>query len=267
MRQHIIIYDQLNRKVLLNKNPKRIVSLVPSLTELLVYLGLENKIVGITKFCIHPSSLKKTKQIIGGTKKINIKKIIDLQPDLILCNKEENTKEIVESCEHISPVYVSDINTIEQLVHFVSTIGNIFTVSDKSAKLIETLKLQLFDFKNFVKSKPAIKTAYLIWKKPWMVAGDNCFINELLALNKFENAFLDKGRYPIVNDEELNDLDLILLSSEPYPFKEKDVLELKKITKSNIILVDGEFFSWYGSRLLKAFDYFKKLHLLIPIKH
>jgi len=262
MQQHII-FDQLGRSLLLNKTPQRIVSLVPSLTELLVYLGLENKIVGITKFCIHPTNLRKTKQIVGGTKKINIKKIIALQPDLILCNKEENTKKIVESCEQISPVYVSDINTIEQFIYFISQLGDILNVQSKSGELIKTLDAKISDFKKFIQPKPTLKIAYLIWKKPWMVAGDNCFINELLTLNKFENAFLDKGRYPSINDEELTNLDLILLSSEPYPFKEKDILELKKITKSKIILVDGEFFSWYGSRLLNAFDYFKKLHLLI----
>ena len=112
--------DQIGRILELEKTPKRIICLVPSLTELLVDLGLEDCIVGITKFCIHPTHLKQTKAIVGGTKNINVDKIKALNPDIILCNKEENSKEIVKICEEIAPTHVSDIFTINDNLNPVS---------------------------------------------------------------------------------------------------------------------------------------------------
>jgi len=98
-----------------------------------------------------------------------------------------------------------------------------------------------------------------------MVAGENTFINSLLACNHFDNSFLNKGHYPEIQLEELADIDLILLSSEPYPFKEKHIDFLKTYSKAKIVLVDGEYFSWYGSRLIKAFDHFRQIHEKIAL--
>ena len=256
---NILIKNNLNS----TKTPKRIISLVPSQTELLVDLGLENSIVGITKFCIHPSGLRKIKTIVGGTKTINFDKIKSLSPDIILCNKEENTKKIVMDCQQIAPTHVSDIYTLNDAQELIKEYGQIFDSKTKSNKIIEKLNLLQNDFHEFIKKKPSKKVAYFIWKNPWMVAANNTFINHLLELNKFDNVFKNLERYPEVEIEEIikkEDIDLILLSSEPFPFKEKHILELKKITKTKTILVDGELFSWYGSRLLTAFDYFKELH-------
>lgn len=242
---------------------KRIISLVPSQTELLVDLGLEKNIVGITKFCIHPSSLKKTKAIVGGTKNINIKKIKELNPDIILCNKEENTKEIVEACQQIALTHVSELYTLKDTKKLIYEYGDFFNCQSNSQQIIRELNSLENDFLKFIKNIEKLKVAYFIWKKPWMVAANNTFINHILELNKFDNVFKNLKRYPEINIEEINkneDVDLILLSSEPYPFKEKHILEIEKITKTKTILVDGEMFSWYGSRLLKAFDYFKELH-------
>jgi len=240
----------------------RIISLVPSQTELLVDLGLEENIVGITKFCVHPTSLKKNKTIVGGTKNIKLDKIKELQPDFILCNKEENTKEIVLECERISKVHVSNIVTIQDTLALIELYGKLFSCEENTSQLTRKINLKLTDFNQFIKNKPTLKVAYFIWKKPWMVAGNETFINHILQLNKFENIFKNKNRYPEIELENIKnkDLDLVLLSSEPYPFKNKDIAEIAKInSEAKIILVDGEYFSWYGSRLLKAFDYFKEL--------
>ena len=129
-------FDQLNREIHLEKTPKRIISLVPSQTELLVDLGLEDSIIGITKFCVHPVSLKKQKALVGGTKTIHIDKIKALQPDIILCNKEENTKEIVSICEQIAPIHISDIYTIQDTLSLIDQYGNIFSKQNKASKLI-----------------------------------------------------------------------------------------------------------------------------------
>ncbi len=244
----------------LKKTPLRIVSLVPSQTELLVDLGLKDSIIGLTKFCIHPSSLRNEKTIVGGTKTINIEKIKALQPDIILCNKEENTKEIVESCLKIAPTHVSDIFTIDDVIELINQYGEIFDCVSKSSELLNDLNDKLIDFQQFIKGEKTIKTAYFIWKNPWMVAGNTTFINHILELNNFENVFGNKERYPEVDITKLASVDAILLSSEPYPFTEKHIFELQKtLPQIKIKLVDGEMFSWYGSRLLKAFEYFKIL--------
>ncbi|WBX71832.1 ABC transporter substrate-binding protein [Tenacibaculum retecalamus] len=256
--------DQMNRVFELPETPKRIISLVPSQTELLVDLGLEELIVGITKFCIHPSSLRKIKTVVGGTKTINIDKIKALNPDIILCNKEENTKEIVEACEQIAPTHVSDIFTLDDSIELIKQYGEILSCKKEAKNIVEKLDNEFVKFQQFIKNTEEKKVAYFIWRNPWMVAGKNTFINHLLELNNFKNIYSNKERYPEINLKKLskNDaLDFILLSSEPYPFKEKHINEISTYYKgSKTILVDGEMFSWYGSRLLKAFDYFIKLH-------
>jgi iron complex transport system substrate-binding protein len=258
------LIDQLGITHTFDSSPKRIISLVPSQTELLYDLGLEGSIVGITKFCVHPYHFKSTKKIVGGTKKVNYEKIRLLEPDIIICNKEENTQEIVEELRKICPVWVTDIVTLEDNFQMITDFGQIFDKRTEARKWNDKLTFVLSDFKNFITDIPVKKVAYFIWKKPYMVAGSGTFIDELLKLNHFQNHFATKERYPEIELEKMEedgDLDLILLSSEPFPFQAEDGYEIAKSThNAQAILVDGEMFSWYGSRLLKALDYFKYLH-------
>tara|TARA_R110002020_G_scaffold405128_1_gene615157 strand:- start:229 stop:1008 length:780 start_codon:yes stop_codon:yes gene_type:complete len=251
-----IIKDQLGRSVQLDQ-PSRIVSLVPSQTELLVYLGLENKLLGVTKFCVFPEHLRKEKVVVGGTKKIDIDKIRQLKPDIILCNKEENTQEIVSACEAIAPTHVSEVKTLEEAYEMMTQYGLIFNQVEKAQNLLNELKIKEKQFKKHISSKCPKKVAYMIWRSPWMVAGHNNFINSLLKLMKLENMFSNReSRYPEIELNELQDADLILLSSEPFPFKKKHIAEIRKYTNAQIVLVNGTYFSWYGSRLLQSYDYF-----------
>jgi iron complex transport system substrate-binding protein len=256
--------DQLGTTHSFEFSPRRIISLVPSQTELLYDLGLEGRIVGITKFCVHPYHFKATKKIVGGTKKVNYEKIRLLEPDVIICNKEENTQEIVEELRKICPVWVTDIYTLEDNFQMITDFGQLFDKRTEARKWNDKLAFALSDFKNFIKDIPVRKVAYFIWKNPHMVAGSGTFIDELLKLNHFENHFASKERYPEIELDKMDQdgsLDLVLLSSEPFPFKAEDGYEIVKDTlNAKAILVDGEMFSWYGSRLLKAFDYFKYLH-------
>ncbi|MDG3584192.1 ABC transporter substrate-binding protein [Galbibacter pacificus] len=257
------LIDQTGRHINIPETSARIVSLVPSQTELLCDLGLETQLVGVTKFCVHPSSIKDKKQIVGGTKNIKLDVIRSLQPDIVLCNKEENTKEIVQSLEQFTTVHVSDIFTFEDALSLINQYGVLFKVEDKASVLIRDLEEKKADFELFIQNKPLRNVAYFIWKKPWMVAGGNTFINHLLKLNNFKNVFAAYARYPEIELAQLKSKGTayILLSSEPYPFKEKHMAEIQKqIPKGKVILVDGEYFSWYGSRLQKAFSYFKELH-------
>ena len=255
--------DQLGTHHQFENTPQRIVSLVPSQTELLYDLNLEDSIVGITKFCVHPIHFKSTKKIIGGTKKVKIDKIKELQPDIIIANKEENTKEMVEELSQICPVWVTNIITIEDNLQMIADFGQLFNKRTEANKWFDKLNFAYLDFQNFIKDQPIKKVAYFIWANPYMVAGKDTFINELLKLNHFQNIYVEKGRYPEIELKKIRmegDPDLVFLSSEPYPFKDEHAFEIGRFTHhAKTIFVDGEYFSWYGSRLLKAFDYFKKL--------
>lgn len=253
--------DQLNRTVSLTKTPTRIVSLVPSQTELLVALGLRENIVGVTKFCVHPEDLRAEKTIVGGTKQVSYSKIKALKPDIIICNKEENTEAMVLQLESIAPVWVSDIVTILESIAMIVRLGEVFKVTEKASEIVAAIEGELEDFKAYVKDFSSRKVLYLIWKDPYMAVGKKTFIDALLGLNTFENSITEENsRYPEITLEEMKTAALILLSTEPYPFKESHVLELQTKIDVEVKLVDGEYFSWYGSRLLKAFDYFKTLH-------
>jgi ABC-type Fe3+-hydroxamate transport system substrate-binding protein len=255
--------DQLHRSIHLRETPKRIVSLVPSQTELLVDLGLESSIVGVTKFCVHPKHLRKSKTIVGGTKQIHLQKIKALQPDIILCNKEENSKEIIESLASVAPIHISDIYTLEDTFELINMYGEIFNVEDKASSLRTNIQEERQYFQNRIQNKAPLKAAYFIWKNPWMVAASNTFINFMLKEAGFINVFRDEKRYPEIDldDSKLKEADLIFLSSEPFPFKDEHILELQlQFPEKTIKIVDGELFSWYGSRLLKSYKYFKTLH-------
>lgn len=263
-----VLTDQIGNSHTFENSPKRIVSLVPSQTELLYDLGLEEKIVGITKFCVHPYHFKSTKKIIGGTKKVNYEKIKELQPDIIIANKEENTPEMVEELQKICPVWVTNIITIEDSFRMISDFGQLFNCRTEAQKWNDKIRFAYKDFVEFVHEKPVRKAAYFIWKNPFMVAGEDNFINEMLKLNHFKNIYDNNprvsGRYPEIIIQKMRiqgDPEIIFLSSEPYPFKDEDAFEIGRFTHhAKVVFVDGEMFSWYGSRILKAFGYFKKLH-------
>jgi ABC-type Fe3+-hydroxamate transport system substrate-binding protein len=247
-----------------NKTPERIISLVPSQTELLYCLGLEEKVVGITKFCVHPKEWFRTKTRIGGTKNINIDKIVSLQPDLIIANKEENVKEQVEELAKDFPVYVSDVDDLGSAVEMIEKTGELTGTQNRATAIASEI---LYKFST-LDHQEKFKCCYLIWKDPYMTVGGDTFINNMLKYVACKNAFGDRLRYPSVTVEEIAaaNCDFIFLSSEPYPFKEKHIEELQsQIKGATIILVDGEMFSWYGSRLLHSPGYFRELKTQLAI--
>lgn len=254
------IRDQLGRSIVLEKTPERIVSLVPSQTELLVDLGLEKYIVGITRFCVHPPFLRQIKTKVGGTKKVNIRKIKELDPDIILCNKEENTRDMVEELKEIAPVHVSDVSGLKSAYDLINRYGEIFGCSPLAKTLVSSIRKKEERLRSLAKNSQRQKVAYFIWSNPLMVAGKGTFINEMLELNNFENVY-SEDRYPATTLEEfkLKDADLCMLSSEPFPFTEEHKSRFAPYA-GRIEVVDGEYFSWYGSRLLEAMEYFKGFH-------
>ncbi|MBX2930443.1 MAG: ABC transporter substrate-binding protein [Chitinophagaceae bacterium] len=240
--------------------PKRIISLVPSQTELLYDLGLEEEVIGITKFCIHPNIWYRNKTRVGGVKSIDIKKIIELKPDLIIANKEENVKEQIETLQPHFPVHVTDVSTLAEAYNMIQTIGALTHTEQKAITLINAIKNSFTNIHLSQNEQPK-KVCYLIWRNPYMSVGGDTFISNMLHHAGYKNIFDNKKRYPETTLEEINSLqpDYIFLSSEPYPFKEKHIEEIKPKILSKPILVNGEMFTWYGSRLLKSAVYFKKL--------
>ena len=249
--------DQLNSTILLDSIPKRIVSLVPSQTEFLFVIGLEKEVMGITKFCIYPSHRLKTKTIIGGTKNVDVEKVRSLKPDLIIGNKEENTKENIEELREIAPVWMSDIFNLEDALEMMGSIGGMVGKHEETQEIVDNIKGQ---FDSLKPKNSKLSVLYLIWRKPYIGVSNDTFIDDMLKRCGFKNILADQTRYPILgNLSELNP-DVLYLSSEPYPFKEKHIQELHEIyPNTKIKLVDGEMFSWYGSRLSKSVDYFKWL--------
>lgn len=260
-KDHIIqSTDMLGQNVQLSKSPQRIVSLVPSQTELLYDLGLDHEVVGITKFCIHPAQWLQEKKIVGGTKNIHLNVIRELQPDLIIANKEENVEKDILELQKEFPVWISDVNTLPDSITMIREIGILCNRTQQAKILINEIQ----DNFNALLSSTRLsgkKVIYYIWKNPWLTAGQDTFIHAMLTACGLDNASTE-SRYPEVNPEAIKklEIDYLFLSSEPYPFKDVDKEYLSKyIDISKIIFVDGTYFSWYGSRLKNAPSYFKSL--------
>ena len=248
--------DQTQRTIELNHFPERIVSVVPSQTELLFDLNLDDEVIGITKFCIHPDQWFRTKERVGGTKSLNLQKIIELKPDLILANKEENTKEDLEALMQHCAVWISDIKNLSDACSMIHSVGEMCNRRSIANELVSEIRNQI------PVVLPELKSAvYLIWNDPIMAAGTDTFISDMLPYAGFSNVVI-KERYPALSDQELQTLNpqYILLSSEPFPFNNEHRLDYeKRFPESTILLVDGECFSWYGSRMRLAFPYFRLL--------
>ncbi len=255
----MIIKDQLNREIYIPNPPQRIISLVPSQTELLYDLDLKDRLVGQTIFCVHSEAYFKSSNKIGGTKKLNLEKIASLKPDLIIANKEENEKDQIEQLAKDFPVWISDVNSLEDALSMIKSLGEITQTEPKALEIITKINQGRSTFLKQI--LPKQKVIYLIWNNPFITVGKDTFINSMLAEAGFENA-ITQSRYPEITLAEIKQInpDWVFLSSEPFPFKGEHKLEIDKLLgKNKSVFVDGEMFSWYGSRLSLAYEYFGRL--------
>ena len=258
--------DQMGRTVTFNYPPNRIISLVPSQSELLFDLGLNEEVIGITRFCIHPIEKFAACTKVGGTKKLKIDVIRALKPDLIIGNKEENTRSEIELLMKEFPVWMSDITSLEESIDAIEKIGELVNRAPEAAYLNHLIHAGFTDLQALALSKNINKrVAYLIWKDPYLFAGQDTFINDVLRKIGLTNV-IDPSRYPEMTLSELQtkNCEMVFLSSEPYPFKAKHIEEIKSaLPNVKVMLVDGEMFSWYGSRLVKAVQYFFEFQQLL----
>lgn len=260
------VQDQTGNSFFIPSPPQRIISLVPSLTELLHSLDLAHEVIGITKFCVHPDQWFRSKTRIGGTKNVNVELVKSLQPDLVIASKEENVKDQVEAIRAFCPVYCTDVATLEDSYHVIEQLGMITDRLIKAEQLIQSVQQR---FAELPVVQERINAAYLIWQEPYMTVGGDTFIHDMMKLAGFHNVFAEEKRYPKLTIAELQrlNIDVLLFSSEPFPFKQKHLDLFSGLWRSNdnlqllplLRIVDGEMFSWYGSRTLYAADYFRKL--------
>ena len=254
----MLFTDQLDHTIQLDSFPKRIISIVPSQSELLWDLGLRDELCGITKFCVHPKLMYETINRVGGTKTLNLDLIKSLNPDLIIGNKEENEQSQIIELQKYYPVWMSDIVNLKDSLKMIELLGDLTNTAEKAMQIKNGIELSFLSLKQKPKS-----VLYLIWKNPYMAAGKATFIGDMLAKMGLVNVIKDpNGRYPEITIEEIKTLkpDYIFLSSEPFPFNEKHSIDFKKeLPNSKPMVVDGELFSWYGSRLLKSAEYFNSL--------
>lgn len=248
--------DQLGRTVKLESIPSRIVSLVPSQTEMLYHWGIEP--VGQTIFCVHPKKAFSKAVKVGGTKKVNIEKVLALKPDLIIGNKEENDAGQIRVLSKAAPVWLSDVKTLEDSHAMMRMLGKVLNKEQEATKLIQEIE------RGWKKLPPFTgRVAYAIWKNPWMFVGKDTFIQDVIRRLGWTNVLADRARYPEMGLDDLKtyEPEIILLSSEPFPFKKEHHLELLEVMPHvQVIDVDGEMFSWYGSRLVQSPLYFEQLH-------
>lgn len=231
--------------------PQRIVSLVPSLTEFLVDIGVGKRLIGRTKYCIHPKDAVDVIPTYGGTKNPKVDAIIAAGADLVIMNREENRREDFNALTARTNVLMTDILTVADALREMRRIGVAVGCGEASEKQCHQIESVLP-----LKYAATIDVAYFIWRDPWMVAGGSTYINDVLSRFGMRNVFADRDRYPEVSIEDLQTSNPhhIFLSSEPYPFKDKHIAEIKAFLPDvRVELVDGEWFSWYGSRMLSSF--------------
>jgi len=249
--------DHTGRKIRVPDAPQRIISLCPSQTATLVALGIGERLAGITRFCVFPEEAWKNTPKVGGTKTIQMDKIDALNPDLIICEKEENTLEIVNDLAQKYPVYVTDVENLEDAYIMTETLGMLTGTEAKAGEINNNIRKALSE----IQPLNGIEVGYFIWREPYRVAGRSTFIHSVLELCGFQNLFTGfPDRYPVVTEKQMKSANpqVVFLSSEPYPFSGKHKEEFQLLLpQAQIILVEGEFFSWYGSRMLEAGKYLK----------
>ena len=256
----IRLIDQMGRPVDLIAPAKRIVSLVPSQTELLFAIGAGDSVVGLTKFCTEPPDKVGAVAKVGGTKQFDFDAIAALRPDLIIGNKEENYLEGIEQLAQDYPVWLSDMVTLEESLEMIRALGVLSGQAGNAANMASNIEADFATLKDVGSGN--VDVAYFIWQKPFMVAGGGTFINEILKHGGMSNVFSNQDRYPEVTMEMLREstAEVILLSSEPFPFRQKHLEFFQsELPNKQIELVDAMPFSWYGSQLLRTPAYLREL--------
>jgi iron complex transport system substrate-binding protein len=238
----------------------KIISLCPSTTLTLFDLGLEKQVIGRTIFCNKPEDKINRVMKFGGTKNPKIDKIRSFSPSHILFNEEENDITHLKVLQDISEIIIHTPTDIPSSIKMIRDYGQIFNCTESASLWAEKITKKYIELKN--ENHKTFTYLYLIWKNPYMLAGESTYINSMLSLINGKNlaSQIPNARYPEISFEQINDLeaDFIFLSTEPFPFTEKHIDDFKKIN-STIKIVDGEALSWHGTYSYYGLDYLNKL--------
>ncbi len=233
----------------------RIVSLVPSITELVCELGLADQLVGRTGFCIHPKEALKAVPKIGGTKSVNLKKIRELAPTHVIVNVDENRKETADALACFVPnlIVTHPLAPLDNLALY-RRIGHAFGREREAEALCARFDSALQETRQL--ACKARNVLYVIWKDPWMTVSRDTYVSRMLQLFGMRTV-PDKAqkRYPELKTLKVKDAELVLLSTEPYRFRERHRVELETTLKKPVYLIDGEMTSWYGPRAIEGLRY------------
>lgn len=244
----------------------RIVSLVPSITELLFDLNLGDHVVGRTHYCVHPKDKLEKLPSVGGTKKIKMDRMRELAPTHVILNVDENTKELADALRAFVPhlVVTHPLMPRDNLDLF-RMVGGIFDRHERAEALCQDFEKALRSVMTFAPRLRDLRVLYLIWKDPWMTVSPNTYIARMLDLVRWRNVTSDtKVRYPSVQitPKLLETVDIVLFSSEPYSFSEEDIEAFRvkyRTGRKTLRMIDGEMISWYGSRAIQGLTYLRQM--------
>ena len=248
--------DQMGNIIRLAHYPRRIISLVPSQTELLFDLGLDEEIVGVTEHCVLPADKVASRAKIGAIKRFDFQAIAALNPDLIIGSRDENYRQGILRLQQEYPVWMSNIATLADALDMISRVGQLVNRAANAERLVREITASMAALPDF----PPLQAAYLIWKEPFMAAGGGTFINDMLKRCGFRNIFDHHSGYPRIEVDELAEASVILLSTEPFDFSVNDAAFFRgKFPDALVRSVDGRIFSWYGSHMRYGAEYFRRL--------
>jgi ABC-type Fe3+-hydroxamate transport system substrate-binding protein len=251
--------DDMGREVALDRPAKRIVCLVPSITETLFAFGAGDRVVGVTDYCIHPASGVAGKPRLGGTKNADVDRILLLQPDLVIANAEENRRHQIEKLEGAGiPVFVTFPKTIDEAIKMMRDIAVLTDTRDAAETVLRDLEAARTEV-HAAGDGPRVLCP--IWKNPYMSINRDTFVDGILRESGGRNVFAARTeRYPVFElaDAAAERPDVILLPTEPYHFVESDKAEFSglgdvpAVRDGRIHIVEGELLSWYGPRIARA---------------
>jgi len=272
--------DAIGRVHALARTDARIVSLVPSVTELLFALGIGDRLVGRTGFCIHPKDSIKTVPKVGGTKSVDVERIRELAPTHLIVNIDENEKPTIDQLANFVPnvIVTHPLGPLDNLPLY-RLLGSIFSREGRAGELCEAFQKAYVNAVGACADLPRERVLYLIWKSPWMTVSRDTYVSRTLAAVGWDTVDIEsRDRYPKIEltPKLLSGVGRVLLSSEPYAFRERHLDEVRQLlvasgtdfvpspmedldSSATVSMIDGEMTSWYGSRAIEGMKYLSRL--------
>lgn len=256
------VTDAIGQRHVLADGPHRIVSLVPSITELLFDLGLASEVVGRTSYCVHPAARITRAPSVGGTKKVKMGCLAALRPTHVIVNVDENRKAMADAIADLgASVVVTHPRAPEDNVALFELVGRLFQRQREASELTRRFQARLEHTRRRASALPRRRVLYLIWRKPWMTVSRDTYVSRMLrVVGWLSHPARSPRRYPELDSNVVNPraIDRVAFSTEPYAFRPEEMEIFSHefgIPMTRMISIDGELVSWYGSRALRGLDY------------